>query len=237
MGTEPQTAWMKIKGGGSFHWLCWSWEKYPKMPAESLEYFNSRLSSHRSKFVNVMTFFGSDGFWMSGSLLFFFAQVLPLSWCWWNSQPASEPAPLCPDLLCNWKTWREADSGGGGGGVSSLKPKCLFSASVLNSLAEMSRHSHLSPAPGKLLPASRSVLVFLSWFNLLWWSCYPCQGSGWECDAWKSWLNVNSVGKKLSLWQRPVSGLFLPLVVGGLLLKAFNMTFFPWNFSWAVSKT
>lgn len=201
------------------------------------EYFNSRLSSHSSRFVNVMTFFSSDGFWMSGSLLFFFAQVLPLSWCWWNSQPASEPAPLCPDLLCNWKTWREADSGGGGGGVSSLKPKCLFSASVLNSLAEMSRHSHLSPAPGKLLPASRSVLVFLSWFNLLWWSCYPCQGSGWEYDAWKSWLNVNSVGKKLSLWQRPVSGLFLPWVVGGLLLKAFNMTFFPWNFSWAVSKT
>lgn len=35
-----------------------------------------------------------------------------LSWCRSNSQPASAPALLCPDLLCNWKNWREADSGG-----------------------------------------------------------------------------------------------------------------------------
>lgn len=66
-----------------------------------------------------------------------------------TGQPASEPAPLCADLLCNWKNWREADSGG----YRLWSRKCLFSASVLNSLEELSRHSHLSPAPGKLLSA------------------------------------------------------------------------------------
>lgn len=54
---------------------------------------------------------GWDEFLRVGSRVcfpFFF----PLCWCCCQSQPASEPARLCPDLLCNCKNWREADSGG-----------------------------------------------------------------------------------------------------------------------------
>lgn len=31
-----------------------------------------------------------------------------------NSQAASEPTPLSPELLCKWRNWREAGSGGCG---------------------------------------------------------------------------------------------------------------------------
>lgn len=232
MGTEPQTAWMKIFIGFVDH------EKNIQKCQLNHSSILTADCHHTAPSLSMWWRFSVQ---MGFECLDLFYFSLHKSYLWTG---AGETANLHQSqhrcVLTSYVTERLGErliAVGVEGGVSSLKPKCLFSASVLNSLAEMSRHSHLSPAPGKLLPASRSVLVFLSWFNLLWWSCYPCQGSGWEYDAWKSWLNVNSVGKKLSLWQRPVSGLFLPLVVGGLLLKAFNMTFFPWNVSWAVSNT
>lgn len=118
----------------------------------------------------------------------YFPFFFPLHWFCCQSQPASEPARLCPDLLCNCKNWREADSGG----------YRLWSLNVyFQPLFLIVRRSWVDVhiCQWLLLCSCVNALFSVSWFNLLTVVSLSRskvrEGVRW---TWKSWLIVNNVG-------------------------------------------
>lgn len=129
---------------------------------------------------------GWDDFLRVGSCVYF-PSFFPLHWCCCQSQPASEPARLCPDLLCNCKNWREADSGGYRLWSLNVYFQPLFLI-VRRSWVDVHICQRL------LLCSCVNALFSVSWFNLLTVlssSRSKVREGVWQ--TWKSWLIVNIV--------------------------------------------
>lgn len=129
------------------------------------------------------------------SCLFSSTLLFPLSWCRCNSRPASEPAPLCPDLLCNWKNWREADSGGYRLWSLNVYFQPLFLI-VWRSWVDI-HICHWLLANCSQLSSSLSVLIQPAEGLLV----VRVKGQGGSASLRKSWLNVNKVLQQFAVWD------------------------------------
>lgn len=123
-----------------------------------------------------------------------------------TGQPASEPAPLCADLLCNWKNWREADSGGYRLWSRNVYFQPLFLIVWRSWVDTHICHRLLANCSQLPVCSSRRVPIQPAEFCPV---VHRVKGRAGRVALWQPWLNANNVRQCLWTTSAPCAEVLL----------------------------